>query len=106
TPVPGTDIPACVSGAPADAAACAFDRAEAVRDDPLARRIASGAVPGVRTISVNPALCPGDGPTCPAVRERILLYRDDAHLTNVAAVVLTPRLERLLTEAGALPATA
>ncbi len=106
TPVPGTDIPACVSGAPADAAACAFDRAEAVRDDPLARRIASGAVPGVRTISVNPALCPGDGPTCPAVRERILLYRDDAHLTNVAAVVLTPRLERLLTQAGALPTTA
>ncbi len=105
TPVPGTDIPACVSGAPADAAACAFDRADAVRDDPLARRIASGAVPGVRTISVNPALCPGDGPTCPAVRERVLLYRDDAHLTNAAAVVLTPRLERLLTEAGALPAT-
>ncbi|MET9207511.1 SGNH hydrolase domain-containing protein [Streptomyces bacillaris] len=106
TPVPGTDIPACVSGAPADAAACAFDRADAVRDDPLARRIASGAEPGVRTISVNPALCPGDGPTCPAVRERVLLYRDDAHLTNAAAVVLTPRLERLLTEAGALPTTA
>ncbi|MEV0886868.1 acyltransferase family protein [Streptomyces microflavus] len=104
TPVPGTDIPACVSGAPDDAAACAFSRAEAVPADPLARRIASGAVPGVRSISVNPVLCPGNGPTCPAVRDRILLYRDDAHLTNVAAVVLAPRLERLLTDSGALPA--
>lgn len=103
TPVPGTDIPACVSGAPDDAAACAFSRAEAVPADPLARRIASGAVPGVRSISVNPVLCPGDGPTCPAVRDRILLYRDDAHLSNVAAVVLAPRLERLLTDSGALP---
>ncbi|MGA6173017.1 SGNH hydrolase domain-containing protein [Streptomyces sp. NPDC012600] len=106
TPVPGTDIPACVSGSPDDDAACAFDRADAVPADPLARRIAAGKVPGVRSISVNPVLCPGDGPTCPAVRDRVLLYRDDAHLTNVAAVVLTPRLERLLTDAGALPATA
>ncbi|MFD6653723.1 acyltransferase family protein [Streptomyces parvus] len=106
TPVPGTDIPACVSGAPDETAACAFDRAEALPPDPLARRIAAGAVPGVRSVGVNAVLCPGDGPTCPAVRDRILLYRDDTHLTNVAAVVLAPRLERLLTESGALPVTA
>ncbi|MCX4677081.1 SGNH hydrolase domain-containing protein [Streptomyces sp. NBC_01433] len=104
TPVPGTDIPACVSGRPEDPGACAFARKDAVPADPLARRIASGALPGVRSISVNPVLCPGDGPVCPAVRDRVLLYRDDAHLTNVAAVVLTPRLERLLGESGALPA--
>ncbi|PCG86503.1 acyltransferase [Streptomyces sp. WZ.A104] len=103
TPVPGTDVPACVSGSVADPAPCAFSRADAIPPDPLARRIAAGAVPGVRSIGVNPVLCPGDGPSCPAVRERILLYRDDAHLTNVAAVVLTPRLERLLTDSGALP---
>ncbi|MFD9369399.1 SGNH hydrolase domain-containing protein [Streptomyces sp. NPDC060020] len=106
TPVPGTDVPACVSGRPESAGACAFSRAEALRPDPLAERIASGALPGVRSVGVNPVLCPGDGPTCPAVLDRILLYRDDAHLTNAAAVVLTNRLERLLTEAGALPAAA
>lgn len=106
TPVPGTDIPACVSGSPGSADACAFGRKEALPYDPLARRIASGALPGVRSVSVNPVLCPGDGPTCPAVLDRILLYRDDAHLTNVAAVVLTNRLERLLTDAGLLPAPA
>ncbi|MFD3328488.1 SGNH hydrolase domain-containing protein [Streptomyces sp. NPDC058701] len=104
TPVPGTDVPACVSGSPDSPGACAFSRADSRQPDPLALRIASGALPGVRSISVNPVLCPGDGPTCPAVVDRILLYRDDAHLTNVAAVVLTPRLERLLTESGALPA--
>ncbi|WP_405445257.1 SGNH hydrolase domain-containing protein [Streptomyces erythrochromogenes] len=104
TPVPGTDVPACVSGSPDSPADCAFRRADALRPDPLARRIASGALPGVRSIGVNEVLCPGGGPTCPAVLDRILLYRDDAHLTNAAAVVLTNRLERLLTEAGALPA--
>ncbi|WP_328302398.1 SGNH hydrolase domain-containing protein [Streptomyces sp. NBC_00435] len=106
TPVPGTDVPACVSGSPGTPAACAFGRTGAQQPDPLARRIASGALPGVLAVSVNPVLCPGDGPTCPAVLDRILLYRDDSHLTNVAAVVLTPRLERLLMEAGVLPVTA
>ncbi|MGW7418400.1 acyltransferase family protein, partial [Streptomyces sp. NPDC054863] len=104
TPVPGTDVPACVSGHLEAPAACAFDRRQAQRPDPLARRIASGALPGVRSIGVNRVLCPGDGPTCPAVLDRVLLYRDDAHLTNAAAVVLAARLERLLTQAGALPA--
>ncbi|WP_405940908.1 acyltransferase family protein [Streptomyces sp. NBC_00207] len=106
TPVPGTDIPACVSGSPVSAGACAFSRKDALPPDPLAWRISSGALPGVRSVSVNQVLCPGDGPTCPAVLDRILLYRDDAHLTNVAAVVLTNRLERLLTESGALPSPA
>ncbi|MFJ9768225.1 acyltransferase family protein [Streptomyces erythrochromogenes] len=106
TPVPGTDVPACVSGSPDSPADCAFGRADALRPDPLARRIASGALPGVRSVGVNEVLCPGEGPTCPAVLDRILLYRDDAHLTNAAAVVLTNRLERLLTEAGALPPVA
>ncbi|MFF2787839.1 acyltransferase family protein [Streptomyces sp. NPDC058049] len=105
TPVPGRDIPACVSGSPGSPADCAFSRTDAQLPDPLAQRIASGALPGVRSVGVNRVLCPGDGPTCPAVLDRILLYRDDAHLTNAAAVVLTSRLERLLTEAGLLPAT-
>ncbi|MFB7253012.1 acyltransferase family protein [Streptomyces nojiriensis] len=104
TPVPGKDVPACVSGSPASPADCAFSRTDAQPSDPLAQRIASGALPGVRSVGVNRVLCPGDGPTCPAVLDRILLYRDDAHLTNVAAVVLTNRLERLLTGAGLLPA--
>ncbi|MGV9268669.1 acyltransferase family protein [Kitasatospora sp. NPDC003701] len=106
TPIPGTDVPACVSGHTEDPAACEFPRARAQWPDPLAEEIAAGRVPGVRSVELNSVLCPGAGRSCPAVLERILLYRDDAHLTNVAAVVLTPRLERLLTEAGLVPAVA
>ncbi|MER5883252.1 SGNH hydrolase domain-containing protein [Streptomyces sp. NPDC001941] len=105
TPVPGRDVPACVSGSPDDPSTCAFDRAKAQQPDPLAERITAGAVPGVRTVGVNTVLCPGTGPTCPAVLDRVLLYRDDSHLTNAAATVLTARLERLLSDAGALTTT-
>ncbi|MFG2403929.1 acyltransferase family protein [Streptomyces brevispora] len=101
TPVPGTDVPACVSGHLGDPKACAFDREKARWPDPLARKAAAGGLPGVRTVEVNSVLCPAAGATCPAVLERILLYRDDAHLTDVAAVVLAPRLERLLMGTGA-----
>ncbi|MFE9423654.1 SGNH hydrolase domain-containing protein [Kitasatospora sp. NPDC006697] len=104
TPIPGQDVPACVSGHPEDPGRCAFPRAAANWPDPLAEAVAAGQEPGVRAVSVNPVLCPDTGSSCPAVLEHILLYRDDAHLTNVAAVVLAPRLDRLLSDTGALPA--
>ncbi|MEU9131205.1 SGNH hydrolase domain-containing protein [Kitasatospora sp. NPDC048540] len=102
TPVPGLDVPACLSGHTADPAACGFARPAGLWPDPLAEAVAAGSVPGVRSVSVNPVLCPGSGRSCPAVLDRVVLYRDDAHLTNTAAVVLAPRLERLLVEAGVL----
>ncbi|GAA1936055.1 acyltransferase family protein [Kitasatospora viridis] len=104
TPIPGQDVPACVSGHPDDPGACSFPRASATWPDPLAEAVAAGREPGVRAVSVNQVLCPGSGGSCPAVLEHILLYRDDAHLTNVAAVVLAPRLEKLLADAGLVPA--
>ncbi|WRZ61657.1 SGNH hydrolase domain-containing protein [Streptomyces sp. NBC_01294] len=58
TPVPGTDVPACVSGSPDSPADCAFGREDALPPDALARRIASGELPGVRSVGVNPVLCP------------------------------------------------
>ncbi|WSL80159.1 SGNH hydrolase domain-containing protein [Kitasatospora sp. NBC_01266] len=103
TPVPGQDVPSCVSGHSADPAACDFPRGQALYPDPLAEAIAAGREPGVRAVSVNSVLCPGSGRSCPAVLQRILLYRDDAHLTNAAVVVLTPRLERLLVDAALVP---
>ena len=98
TPVPGTDIPACVSGHPDHPDDCDFPRAQALLPDPLADAITAGREPGVRMIDLDPVLCPGTGRDCPAVRDRILLYRDSAHLTDVAAVVLTARVEKLLTD--------
>ncbi|WHT19879.1 SGNH hydrolase domain-containing protein [Crossiella sp. CA-258035] len=92
TPLPGKDIPACVSE---DPAACGFPRERALRPDPLAGR------PGLSTVDMNPVLCPGD--TCPAVRQGVLLYRDDSHLTGTAAALLGRRMERTLERQGLLP---
>ncbi|PYC66360.1 acyltransferase [Streptomyces tateyamensis] len=103
TPIPGSDVPACVSGHPQSPSNCDFPRDKALWPDPLADTIAAGREPGVHAVEVNSLLCPAAGHNCPAVLEKILLYRDDAHLTNVAAVVLTPRLERLLEQAGLIP---
>ncbi|MFE0463007.1 acyltransferase family protein [Kitasatospora sp. NPDC058965] len=103
TPIPGSDVPACVSGHPVDTSPCDFPRAKAFWPDPLAEAVAAGREPGVHAVEVNSVLCPQTGSSCPASLEKILLYRDDAHLTNVAAVVLTPRLERLLVQAGLVP---
>ncbi|MFB7948087.1 SGNH hydrolase domain-containing protein [Kitasatospora phosalacinea] len=100
TPVPGRDVPVCVSGHPDTTSACDFPRAEGLYADPLAEEIAAGKFPGVRTVEVNSVLCPASGRSCPAVLEHVLLYRDDSHLTNAAAVVLTPRLDQLLIDAG------
>ena len=97
TPVPGTDIPACVSGHSGDPSSCDFPRSAALLPDPLADAVAAGREPGVRMLDLNPVLCPGTGATCPAVLDRILLYRDSAHLTDVTAVVLTARVAKLVT---------
>ncbi|MFJ5927191.1 acyltransferase family protein [Kitasatospora sp. NPDC092948] len=100
TPIPGRDIPACVSGHSDTTSACDFPRSDSLWADPLAEEIAAGRVPGVRTIGVNSVLCPGEGKTCPSVLEHVLLYRDDSHLTNAASVVLTSRIDQLLADAG------
>ncbi|WP_211305366.1 SGNH hydrolase domain-containing protein, partial [Crossiella equi] len=92
TPLPGKDIPACVSAAPAHPESCAFPRSSALRPDPIAERAS--------TVDMNAVLCPGD--SCPAVRQGVLLYRDDSHLTNTAAGLLGPRVERVLEEQGLL----
>ena len=104
TPVPGTDIPACVSDHQDTLGDCAVPRSQALWPDPLAGAIAAGQEPGVQTVGVNDVLCPAGGSSCPAVLDRILLYRDTAHLTNAAVVVLEPRLQHLLLAAGLLDA--
>jgi peptidoglycan/LPS O-acetylase OafA/YrhL len=105
TPVPGTDIPACVSDHPDTLADCAVPRSQALWPDPLADAIAAGREPGVQSVDLDGVLCPGSSGSCPAVLDRILLYRDTAHITDVAAVVLAPRLQNLLTTAGLLGGT-
>lgn len=92
-PYPGTDIPACISGAADNWSQCAFPRASGLPKDPLATEITRGAVPAVTMVDLTGLLCPPGTATCPAVLGHTLLYKDRSHLTNTAVVRLAPALE-------------
>ncbi|WP_018350168.1 acyltransferase family protein [Longispora albida] len=96
TPLPGKDVPSCVSGALKDWKACQFPRQTGLRADPLAGR----QRPDLQVVDVNDVLCPGS--QCPAVIAGVLLYRDDTHLTNTLTTLLAPRVEQLLAAKGLL----
>ncbi|MEV7186802.1 acyltransferase family protein [Kitasatospora sp. NPDC093102] len=103
TPMPGKDIPACLAASDGRSDACFFPRDTAFEPDPvldggLAARY------GVRTLDLGPLLCPGTGPSCPAVLEGVVLYRDTGHITDTLARVLAPRLDRGLLGAPTGPA--
>ncbi|MFI6901094.1 acyltransferase family protein [Nonomuraea sp. NPDC050394] len=97
TPLPGIDVPACLSGKPAES--CAFPRSRGLAPDPLA----AGRRPGLWTLDVSDLLCPGNGPTCPASLDGVVLYRDDSHLTNTLVQRLAPRLEQQLEGLDLIP---
>ncbi|MFD0891835.1 SGNH hydrolase domain-containing protein, partial [Streptosporangium algeriense] len=61
---------------------------------------------GVRLLDVTPLLCPegpADSATCPAALDGIVLYRDDAHITDTLAVRLAPRIEQDLEDLDLIP---
>ncbi|GAB3238895.1 acyltransferase family protein [Glycomyces halotolerans] len=89
TPSPRFDIPTCVDLHGADAAECAVDRDDYYPDPEAFERL---AVPeGVHKIDLTDRIC---GPeVCEPVVGNILVYRDDAHLTNTYAATLAPYLE-------------
>jgi hypothetical protein len=55
-------------------------------------------VPDLTVINLNGNLCVAD--SCPAVRNGILLYRDDSHLSDTAVKALTPALGRAFDDNG------
>ncbi|MEV8633585.1 acyltransferase family protein [Streptosporangium sp. NPDC051023] len=101
TPLPGKDVPACLSGRPVKD--CAFPRRDGLRPDPLAQQIVAGERPGVRLLDMVPLLCPDSGDTCPAALDGIVLYRDDAHITDTLAARLAPRIEQDLEDLDLIP---
>ncbi|WP_462189129.1 acyltransferase family protein [Frankia sp. CcWB2] len=102
TPHPPEDIPACISGAIDNWRSCSFPRDSGLPRDPLLQAVVEGREPAVSAVDLNVILCPGTGP-CPAVRGSVLLYRDDSHITNTAAVMLGPALEHALVTKVQLP---
>ncbi|WP_317621523.1 acyltransferase family protein [Streptomyces sp. CBMA123] len=95
TPMPGKDIPTCLAASDGRSDACFFPRDTAFEPDPLLDG-GLAARYGVRTLDLGPVLCPGGGPSCPAVLEGVVLYRDTGHITDTLARVLAPRLDKEL----------
>jgi peptidoglycan/LPS O-acetylase OafA/YrhL len=96
TPYPGRNIPDCVSSAQDDWKRCAFQMPDKV--DPVVAGELQGVLPDVIVIDLNGFLC--DGSFCPAVRNGIMLYRDDSHLSDTTVKALTPALQKALSEKG------
>ena len=102
TPFPNVDVPTCLSGALAHWSTCAFKRSNALFPDLLSTASFGLAA----TVDLNQYLCPGTGSTCPAVRDGVLLYRDDSHVTSTAMKAMTALIDQELVNAGIFTGTA
>lgn len=96
TPHPQQSIPDCVSSALDDWSRCAFPLPTKV--DPVIAGQLRSALPQLTVIDLNGYFC--DGSVCPAVRNGIMLYRDESHLSNTAVKALAPAVERAFADKG------
>jgi hypothetical protein len=80
-PSPPQDIPSCVADHPVWTSACNFRRV--VSPTAEVQSAAVARVEGVGVIDLTRQICPNG--TCPAVKNRILVYRQGSHLTNTFA---------------------
>ncbi|MDA1362881.1 acyltransferase family protein [Glycomyces luteolus] len=87
TPSPRFDIPLCVDLNGRNASECTVDRASYYDEGAFE---ALEVPPGVHKVDLTDYIC---GPrACPPVIGNVLVYRDDAHLTNTYAATLGPYL--------------
>lgn len=93
TPIPGLDVPECVSEHLSRLSRCAVPKAKAVPKDAPNLTAASGN-PAVDLVDLNDAICPA--PLCAAVIGGVLVYRDNSHLTATYVKTLAPELDKAL----------
>ncbi|HEY1095205.1 MAG TPA: acyltransferase family protein [Glycomyces sp.] len=99
TPSPRFDIPLCVDLNGHKSNECTVDRASYYDEDAFE---ALDVPDGVHKVDLTDYIC---GPTaCPPVVGNLLVYRDDAHMTNTYAATLGPYLEAELAAVLAPPA--
>ena len=94
TPIPDGDVPSCVANNLRRLTRCAFDRDGAISP---ARQAADKAVAEKHAIDYvvpNDWLCTKS--RCPVVLGNVLLYRDEVHLSETAARLLTPYIATML----------
>ncbi|MFP5342382.1 MAG: acyltransferase family protein [Candidatus Limnocylindria bacterium] len=94
TPDPRGDPPVCLSDHLDDAAACATPFDEAVDEGRQATERGVAQAEGATYIDPTGWLCPSD--PCPSIIGRLLVYRDEHHMTTPFARALAPYLEPML----------
>ena len=110
TPSPVVDIPDCLTGDSSWWARrrgsrnnpCALDRTAALSDGVFrAEQEAAAGLSHVQVLDLSDLFC--DAAICPAVKNGLIVYRDDSHITAQFAASLAPalagRLEPLISAA-------
>jgi peptidoglycan/LPS O-acetylase OafA/YrhL len=96
TPLPPFDVPTCLARAlrhqSSFPARCAFAASPALSPGIFqAEQASAHGIPGVGFIDMTPSLC--DDHTCPVMREGLVVYRDDQHLTGSFSASLAEALD-------------
>jgi len=86
TPLSKFDVPACLSRHLRDITACETDRRSAFGWGPGVRERVAARLTGATVVDLSDVLCPGS--SCPVVIDRMIVYRDDHHLTATFAASL------------------
>jgi hypothetical protein len=84
------DPPVCLSAHLDDSVDCATPLSKAVDRSWMAAEQSVAAAAGVRYVDSTPLVCPSD--PCPVVIGRVLVYRDQDHLTATYSAILARRL--------------
>jgi peptidoglycan/LPS O-acetylase OafA/YrhL len=98
TPYPNRHVPECISGALDNWSKCDFDLDNMNRIEPIVTDQLRGENLDIPIFDFTSYLC--DGTRCHSVRNGILIYRDNSHLTATAARVLTEAFRQTVQAKG------
>lgn len=99
-PDPHTTVPTCLSAHMDDASACAPDRSIAVNDNGIAAETKAVHAGGGQYARLDQYFCTDR--RCPVIVGNTLVFRDDNHITEEYAQLLSPVIARL-TESALAP---
>jgi peptidoglycan/LPS O-acetylase OafA/YrhL len=99
TPAPVKDVPTCISSALDNWGKCSFTPRNI--PEPVIQQALIGNEDKITVIDMYKYFCSSN--ICPAVRNGVLLYRDDSHISATAAKALAPELDKAFVNAGLIP---
>ena len=103
TPRTSVDIPGCIADHPADVRPCAISRAVGFTSLFGVREKRAAAISGAGLVDLIPSICPAM--PCQVIRNGLIVYRDNHHLTATFSRSLAPNLGLALEQylAGLIP---